>query len=105
MPTEANSSVGDGRKVVTSAGTAVALAASAACRSVCVTALSTNAGVVVVGSSAVVAALGTTGAAGTRRGTPLSAGESVTYRVADLADVWIDSTVSAEGVSYSYEVA
>lgn len=95
----ANSGVGDGRKTVTTAGTAVALASSTACESVCVTALSTNTGTVVVGASTVVAA------AGTRRGTPLAANESVTFNVGDLSKIYVDSTVNGEGVSFSYEVA
>ncbi len=106
MPTEANNSLGVFRKVVTSAGTAVAISStSIPCRSVTLTALETNSGTVVAGGSGVVAALGTTGATGTRKGTPLAAGDSVTFAVHDLADVFIDSTVSAEGVSGTYEVA
>lgn len=84
----------DGRKVVTTAGTAVAIAASTACTQVQVTALSTNSQLVVVGASTVVAA------AGTRRGTPLSAGQSTTIPIDNLSRVFIDSLVNGEGVSF-----
>lgn len=96
-----SSVVGDGRKTVTTAGTAERLVSSTSvrCNSVCISALSTNTGTVCVGSSAVVAA------AGTRRGTPLAASESVTYTAADLSLIWLDVTVNGEGVSYSYEAS
>lgn len=100
----ANAPLGDGRKVVTTAGTRVQLAAAGTrCKSVLVTALETNIGTVVCGGSTVVAALGTTGATGTRRGTPLNASESARFDVHDVAQVWMDSTLDAEGVSFSYE--
>lgn len=92
-----SSAVGDGRKTVTTAGTAVPLQTSGVGgNSTCVTALSTNTGVICVGSSTVLAA------AGTRRGTPLAAGESVTFNT-DPSLLWIDATVNGEGVSFSYE--
>lgn len=91
----------DGRKVVTTAGTRVALAASSVpIRSVTITAETDNTGTIVVGGSTVVAAQGT------RSGTPLAAGEDLIIvarddGVADLADIRIDSTVSGDGVTYS----
>jgi hypothetical protein len=93
--------IGDGRKIVTTAGTAVPLSAtSVGVTSVAITALSTNTGVIVVGGSTVVAS------AATRRGTPLSAGGTATLsrddQVDDLSQVWLDATVSGEGVTYSY---
>lgn len=93
-----SSLVGDGRKTVTTAGTAVQVLATPISRadSTCVTALAGNTDKIVVGGSTVVAALLT------RRGTPLAAGESVTYSC-DPSLLWIDSVVSGEGVSYSYE--
>lgn len=89
-------SVGDGRTVVTTAGTRVALAASTAVKSVCVTAETDNTGVVVVGGSTCVAALAT------RRGLPLNAGDSATFYVDNLADLSLDSTVNGDGVTYVY---
>lgn len=91
-----STTIGDGRKVVTTAGTRVTLASSTTAREVTITALSTNTGVIVVGGSTVIAA------AGTRRGVPLSAGASLTIRIDDLADIYIDSTVNGEGVSFLY---
>lgn len=93
----ASSQVGDGRKVVTTAGTAVRVTTQPVWGdSICITALSGNTGVIVVGGSTVVAALGT------RRGTPLAASESVTY-TCDASLLYIDATVNGEGVSFSYE--
>lgn len=90
----------DGRKVVAAAGTAEKLAASTAIRSVTITAETDNTGIVVVGDDTVVAALAT------RRGTPLNAGDSMTLEAArdavdDLNQVWLDATVSGDGVTYS----
>ncbi len=91
----------DGRKTVTTAGTRVTLVASTTpCLSVAITALAGNSGTVVVGgASTVVAALAT------QRGTPLLAGDSITFDCADLVDIGLDATVSGEGVTYSYLVA
>jgi hypothetical protein len=94
----ASSQVGDGRKVVTTAGTAVRVTTQpVASNSTCVTALSGNTGTICVGGSTVVAAVGAT-----RRGTPLAAGESVTFNC-DASLLWIDATVNGDGVSFSYE--
>lgn len=90
--------VGDSRRVVTTAGTRVQLATSgiAGLRSIAITALSTNTGIIAVGGSTVVAA------AGTRTGVALAAGATVSLDIADITDVWLDSTVNGEGVSYAY---
>lgn len=85
--------VTDGRQVVTTAGTRVQLTAGAA-KIVIITAETDNTGIVVVGGSTVVAALAT------RRGTPLYPGDSLTILVDDLSDIYIDSTVNGEGVTY-----
>ncbi len=92
-------SLGDGRKTVTTAGTRVQLSAtSVPCMSVAVTAETDNTDKVVVGGSTVVAALAT------RRGTPLIAGGTVTFNVNNLTQVWIDSLVDTEGVTFTFEV-
>lgn len=88
--------IGDGRKVVAASATAERLATATKCTSVCITAETDNAGIVVVGGSAVVAALAT------RRGIPLSAGDSVTIPVVDLDQIWLDVTVAGEGVTFIY---
>ena len=91
-----NTGINDGRKEVASAGTAVTLAASTACTKVTITAEEDNTGVIVVGGSSVVAALGT------RQGTPLNAGQSYTVEIDDLVKIYLDSTASGDGVTYSY---
>ena len=89
----------DGRKVVAAAGTAETLVASSTpCREVTITAETDNTGVIAVGASTVVAALGT------RRGTPLLAGDSDNQGVVDLALVFIDSTVNGDGVTFRYSI-
>ena len=95
LPT-GTATIGDGRQVVTTAGTAVNFA-SQACKQVTFTALSTNTGVVAIGASTVLAA------AGTRRGVPLSAGDSVTLDLSNVNLAFIDSTVNGEGVSFLWE--
>jgi hypothetical protein len=86
------------RKTVTTAGTAVALSATALpVRRAVVMALLTNTGVVVPGGSGVIAA------SSTRNGVALNAGDTVTLENVDLAAVYIDSTVSGEGVVVTYQ--
>ena len=88
--------IGDGRKVVAAAATAEVLAASTAVRQVVITAETDNTGYVVVGASTVVASLAT------RRGTPLAAGDTIVLNVTNLALVYLDVTVSGDGVTYSW---
>ena len=88
--------IGDGRTIVTTAATRVALAASTVAKIVIITAETDNTGLIVVGGATVVAALAT------RQGTPLYAGESITLLIDNLADVYLDSTVSGDGVTYTY---
>lgn len=95
-PSDGFTAIDDGRKVVASAGTAEALASTTACKRVDVTAEFNNTGVIVVGGTTVVADLAT------RRGTPLYAGSTVSVFIEDLADVYIDATVSTDGVTYTY---
>lgn len=91
------STIVDGRKTVTTAGTAEALVASSTvCKKVVISALEGNTDAIVVGSSTVVAA------AGTRRGLPLTPLSSVTIEIDDVNKIYIDSVVSGEGVSFVY---
>jgi deoxyhypusine synthase len=83
----------DGRKTVTTAGTAVRLGTESI-RSLAITALSTNTGTICVGGSTVKAK------AEERRGIPLAAGQSVSIDTDDVADAWLDATVNGEGVSW-----
>jgi hypothetical protein len=90
------SSLIDGSKVVTTAGTRVQLfATSTPCRKIDLCANLANTGVIVVGSSTVIAS------AGTRRGFPLSAGDFYMFEIDDASKVYIDSTVNGEGVSFN----
>jgi len=91
-----SSTVGDGRKEVTTAGTRETLASSTVVKEVTITAELNNTGVVVVGGVTCVAA------EATRRGTPLYSGDSITIATDNLAEVYVDSTVSTEGVTYSF---
>lgn len=85
-----------GRKVVTTAGTAVAIASSTTCKWVAITAETDNTDIVVVGDSGVIASLST------REGIPLYPNDSITIPIDNLADVYIDSVVSGEGVTFLY---
>lgn len=86
--------VADGRKTVANAGTRVRLGESLQINSVAITALEANTGVICVGGKTVVAA------AGTRTGTPLAAKATVTIDTDDLGDIYLDSTVNGEGISW-----
>jgi hypothetical protein len=84
-------SIYHGQKVVTTAGTEVALAASQAILSgVRIKALAANTGIIYVGANPVTSSTGFA----------LAAGEEVFVEVANLATVYIDSSVNGEGVSY-----
>jgi hypothetical protein len=88
----------DGYKVVTTAGTRVALETDTSIvKEVTVIALLSNTSVVNVGDVGVVAATGAT-----HRGAPLLSGDAVTFRHVALSDLYIDSRVDGEGVTYIY---
>lgn len=88
--------IADGSKVTVSAGTAVALATSTACKRIQIQAKFNNTGIVVVGASTVVAA------ESTRRGIALNPGDAIELDIDNVNDVYIDSTVSGEGVTFTY---
>lgn len=93
----------DGSVTVTSAGTAVALGADQSVFAITITALESNSGTVVVGGDTVVAALAT------RRGRPLTPGETMTIsgdpQVAKAwltpAGVYVDAVTSGDGVTWA----
>ena len=98
---EVNVSAGDvagtltnGRKTVTTPGTAVALSASAACAWVSVTALPSNGDVVAVGGSGVLATVGS------ETGLLLGPGASVTVPTNNVSKVFVDAVVAGNGVSF-----
>ena len=83
---------GHNQKTVTTAGTEQRLSAtSILCSSIVVKALSTNTGLIYVGNSSSVAST---------NGFVLSASESIAMDIDNVQDVWIDSSVNAEGVSW-----
>lgn len=100
IPLIVNTTINDGIKVVTTAGTRAALATSATIKQIIITALSTNTGTIVVGGSTCVAAPGTQGSP-TRRGTPLGIGDTVTIDITNPSLIYIDATTSGDGVSWT----
>lgn len=86
------------RKVVTTAGTAVALSATKLrCENVVITAESDNTGIIAVGNSDVVAA------EGSQKGAILTPLGSIRVGVGDLSKIYIDATVNGDGVTFAYE--
>jgi hypothetical protein len=80
---------------VTTAGTRVALGASTVIKSVIVRAKLANTGIIYVGDSTVTSL----------NGFQLDRGATVTINIDNLSKVFIDSSVSGEGVSYLIAVA
>ena len=88
--------IGHGVKTVTSAGTDEALASSTVAKVVIIQAQTDNTGVIAVGAAGVDAAVAT----GT--GVALYAGDSIALEIDNLADVYIDATVTGDGCRYTY---
>lgn len=80
----------NGKKTVTTAGTRVTLAASTTCKSVTIKALAANTGTIYVGDTSVAST----------NGYALAPGETVTLDIANLNTVNLDSSVNGEGVTY-----
>lgn len=80
----------DGKTTVTTAGTRVALASTQVIQSVTIKALSTNTGFIYVGNASVASTAGY----------QLKAGETISFDIANLATIYLDCSVSGEGVSY-----
>lgn len=94
LSTAGNSVIGDGVKIVTTAGTREQLSASSVpCKKVYIQALYTNTDSIVVGGATI--AVG--------RGISLLAGGTIEMTASDLNLVYIDSVVNGEGVTYTYE--
>jgi len=90
------STITSGRKTITTAGTRETLVASSTpSKQVLITAFLGNTGVVVVGGSTVVAA------PATRNGTPLEAGDSCIIEIDNAQKIYLDVTVSGEGVTWN----
>jgi len=86
------SSIGNGAKDVTTAGTAEALAGSTACKKVFICAKDTNTGKIFVGGSGVSA---TSGAF-------IYPGGSMTLEISNLSAVYIDAAENGDGVQFTY---
>lgn len=88
----------DGRKTVTTAGTREALVATSTPAKYCMLQAETdNTGIIAWGGSTVVATVLT------RRGQALLAGDSSPWiPVDDLIDIYLDTTVNGDGVTYIY---
>lgn len=93
MPAEVPASTFDHGSQTATAGTRVTLATSQSCREVLITAKPANTGYVYVGGLAV---------SSTSYGKRLGAGSSVRAAVRNLNLIYIDVSVSAEGVDYLY---
>lgn len=95
-----NTTIADGSKNITTAGTRETLVSSPTpCKRVIITArydndTNSNMGIVVVGGSTVVAAQ-----AG-RRGTPLIPGQTIDIAIDDAQKVYIDSINNGDGVTF-----
>ena len=88
----------DGRKVVTVAGTAEALSIDKTeTTTVVIQAETDNSGVVCVGDDTVIASQAT------RRGVALNAADSLTLSLTNLYLIYIDATVSGDGVTFTAE--
>lgn len=88
--------IGHGVKVVATAGTDEALAGSTAAKWIILQAQTDNTGLIAVGATGVDATVAT------GNGVLLTAGDAVTLPIDNLADVFVDSTVSGDGVRYTY---
>jgi hypothetical protein len=88
--------ISHGKKTVTTAGTDVVLAASTPAKWVTIQAYRANTKDIAVGGTGVDAA------EATGDGVALAPGASITLSIDNLADVFIDATVSGEGVRFTY---
>lgn len=88
--------IGHGVKTVTSAGTDEALAGSTTAREVTIQAQTDNTGLIAVGATGVDATVAT----GT--GIILYPGDSITLECDNLSDIFVDATVSGDGVRFTY---
>lgn len=92
MPT----TISQGRKVVTTAGTAVQLSTSKSrIGSIAITAETDNTGYITIGNASVIGALAT------RQGTPLAAGDTLTFDIDQLSAIYLDTTVNGDGVTWT----
>lgn len=84
--------LGNGKTIVTTSGTRVQLSSSTATTTITIRALSTNTGIIYVGNSSV----------SSSNGFQLSPQETISVDLSNLSNVWLDASVSGEGVTYIY---
>lgn len=89
-------SLGNGRKVVAEKEKPEVLATTTGCLWVTIEAETDNTGEITVGGTGLVGKLAD------RTGITLDKGEKATLEVGDLAQVWLDTTVNGDGVTYVY---
>lgn len=80
----------NGHTTVTTAGTRVVLAGSTTVKSVTIKALGANTGIIYVGDSGVTSA----------NGFPLYARDTISMDISNLNTIYIDSSISGEGIAY-----
>jgi len=95
IPDYVPGTVVSGRQIVSVAGTAVQLASSATIGGVIIVAEFNNTGVICVGDSGVIAD------EATRVGVPLNPGDAVIISINDISKIYLDSTISSDGVTYT----
>ncbi len=88
--------IGHGVKTITTAGTDLVLTTTTPAKWVTIQSQTDNVGFIAVGATGVDATVAT----GT--GVLLAVGESITLPCDNLADIFIDATISGEGVRYTY---
>lgn len=89
--------IASGNATVVTAGIPVQLLSAATqCKSLDVTAGYDNTDLVTVGGSGVV------GAQSGRKGVPIAAGNTYTFKITDVSQVWIDAVTSGDHVTFNY---
>lgn len=92
-----STTVGNGRAVIASAGTAVPLyPTTLECKSVIVTALAGNTAPVYLGASSV------SSTSGSETGVPLYSDDTITVEINDLNKIYINGTQVGSGVCFAY---
>lgn len=90
--------IGNGRGICDAAGTANQITTTTTpCKVIVFTAETNNTGAVVLGGSTTVDET-----IGTRSGTPLFAGDSMTMEIDDISKVYIDANVTGDGCTFTY---
>lgn len=89
--------IGDGFKLIPTAGTRVALASSTVSKRATVCSHASNTGVVAVGGTTVVAALAS------QQGVALNAGDCYSLSIDNLSDINVDTTISGSTATFTYQ--